>query len=198
LYFLTGVAPFYLYPCIDKLWMCPVCLFVEWWKLSDGSKGRYVFRKKSGSRFSVDPLDFMASDCYPSSVAILGSRSHFQHSESFLECFQKNLCDIGIDPCPYGTNSFCHGGCQYLAMVLCWPFRNICTWGGWVENFNNPGTIFKYLLSWTDTPLLEHEDYFNPNSGGSNLCTAYGHSCWCVETFIFHIEAIQMHSTYCK
>jgi hypothetical protein len=53
--------------------MCPVHLFAEWWKLSDGSKGGYVFRKKIGSRFSVDPLDFMASNCYPGSVANSGS-----------------------------------------------------------------------------------------------------------------------------
>jgi hypothetical protein len=102
-----------------------------------------------------------------------------QRSESFLECFRKNLCDIGIDPRPYGTHSFRRGGCQYLAMVLRWPFRNICTWGGWAENFDNPGTIFKYLLSWTDTPLLDREDYFNPNRASSDLCTACGRTCWC-------------------
>jgi hypothetical protein len=39
-----------------------------------------------------------------------------------LECFRKNLCYIGVDPQPYGTHSFRRGGCQYLAMVLHWPF----------------------------------------------------------------------------
>jgi hypothetical protein len=51
-------------------------------------------------------------------------------------------------------------------MVLRWPLRQICTWGGWAENFDNPGTIFKYLLSWTDAPLLQREDYFNPDRAG--------------------------------
>ena len=74
--------------------------------------------------------------------------------EAFLECFRNNLLDVGIDPRPYGTHSFRRGGCQYLAMVLRWPIRNTCTWGGWSENFNS-GTIFKYLLSWTDAPLIE-------------------------------------------
>jgi hypothetical protein len=64
-------------------------------------------------------------------------------------------------------------------MVLRWPFRNICSWGGWAENFDNPGTIFKYLLSWTDTPMLEREDYFNPNRAGSDPCTACGRTCHC-------------------
>ncbi|KAG1885269.1 hypothetical protein F4604DRAFT_1676642 [Suillus subluteus] len=62
-------------------------------------------------------------------------------ADSFLECFRNNLLDISIDPRPYGTHSFCRGGCQYLAMVLRWPLRQICTWGGWAENFDNPGTI---------------------------------------------------------
>jgi hypothetical protein len=64
-------------------------------------------------------------------------------------------------------------------MVLRWPFRNICTWGGWAEHFDNPGTIFKYLLSWTDEPLLQREDYFNPNREGSDPCSACGRTCHC-------------------
>ncbi|KAJ6631789.1 hypothetical protein B0H10DRAFT_1694602, partial [Mycena sp. CBHHK59/15] len=79
-------------------------------------------------------------------------------TDSLMKYFRNNLLDIDIDPQPYGTHSFCRGRCQYLAMVLCWPFCKICSWG-WAENFNNPSTLFKYLLSWTDTPLLEHEDY---------------------------------------
>ncbi|KAF8452164.1 hypothetical protein L210DRAFT_3366780, partial [Boletus edulis BED1] len=79
---------------------------------------------------------------------------------AFLECFRNNLLDIGIDPWPYGTHSFGHGGCQYLHTVLKWPFRQICTWGGWADN---PGTIFKYLLSWNDNPDHEGEDLMNPN-----------------------------------
>lgn len=102
-----------------------------------------------------------------------------QTADSFLECFRNNLLDIGIDPRPYGTHSFRRGGCQYLAVVLRWPLRQICTWGGWTESFDNPGTIFKYLLSWTDAPLLQREDYFNPDRAGSDPCTTCGRTCPC-------------------
>jgi hypothetical protein len=41
--------------------------------------------------------------------------SHTMHdTESFLESSQNNLLDIGVDPHPHGTHSFCHGGCQLL------------------------------------------------------------------------------------
>lgn len=96
-----------------------------------------------------------------------------------MEYFRNNLVDIGIDPRPYGTHSFRRGGLQYLAMVLRWPFRNICTWGGWAENFDNPGTIFKYLLSWVDEPTLAREDYFNPDRKPSDPCQACGRTCAC-------------------
>jgi len=60
--FLTGIAPFYLYPCLDKPWMCPVRLFAEWWVLSGRTRAGFVFRKKIGSRFSIDPFQCMVSD----------------------------------------------------------------------------------------------------------------------------------------
>ncbi|KAJ7931806.1 hypothetical protein B0H13DRAFT_1461056, partial [Mycena leptocephala] len=100
----------------------------------------------------------------------------------FLRIFHQlsnNLLDVGVDPRPYGTHSFRRGGCQYLAMVLRWPYRNICSWGGWAENFDNPGTLFKYLLSWTDTSLLEREDYLNPDRTIGDLCPACNRSRHC-------------------
>ena len=57
----AGIAPFYLYACPEKPWMCPVRLFARWWALSDGSKGGYVFRKKMGNRFSANPFERMVS-----------------------------------------------------------------------------------------------------------------------------------------
>ena len=57
----AGIAPFYLYACPEKPWMCPVRLFARWWILSDGSKGGYVFRKKMGNRFSANPFERMVS-----------------------------------------------------------------------------------------------------------------------------------------
>jgi hypothetical protein len=64
-------------------------------------------------------------------------------------------------------------------MSLRWPFRDICSWGGWAENFDNPGTLFKYLLSWTDKATLAQEDYFNPNRVGSDPCHHCGRTCNC-------------------
>ncbi|KAG1873454.1 hypothetical protein C8R48DRAFT_455825 [Suillus tomentosus] len=159
-----GIVPFFLYENPDKPWMCPVRAWAAWWhhcrRLGLNMNG-YVFRKKMGrDGVSANAHDGMTAD-------------------SFLECFRNNLLDIGIDPRPYGTHSFRRGGCQYLAMVLRWPLRQICTWGGWAENFDNPGTIFKYLLSWTDAPQLQREDYFNPDRAGSDPCTACGRTCTC-------------------
>ncbi|KAJ6598544.1 hypothetical protein B0H10DRAFT_2324218 [Mycena sp. CBHHK59/15] len=148
-----GITPFYLYANPDKPWMCPVRAFAIMWKLAvanDGVPSGFIFRKKVGRNgWSIIPSEGMSTD-------------------SFMEYFRNNLLDIGIDPRPYGTHSFRRGGCQYLAMVLRWPFRNICSWGGWAENFDNPGTLFKYLLSWTDTPLLERD-----------VCAACNRSCHC-------------------
>ena len=84
-----------------------------------------------------------------------------------------------IDPRPYGTHSFRRGGCQFLAMALRWPFRTICEWGGWAADFDNPGTIFKYLLSWVDTPFTEREDFFNPSRQGTDPCPACRRTCHC-------------------
>ncbi|KZP29095.1 hypothetical protein FIBSPDRAFT_908422 [Athelia psychrophila] len=155
-----GIQPFYLYPDPKRPWLCPVSLFAEWWLVSGGQQGGYVFRRKSGNRFSADGFERMTN-------------------ESFLECFRRNLCDIGIDPRPYGTHSFRRGGCQFLAMVLRWPYRTICDWGGWAENFDNPGTIFKYLLSWTDSPGAARRDYFNPNRPLADPCNSCGRTCHC-------------------
>ncbi|GBE83361.1 hypothetical protein SCP_0504090 [Sparassis crispa] len=159
-----GIAPFYLYLDTTRPWMCPVQAFAQWWvicrKLGIEPQG-YVFRKRIGQDgVSVNAGDAMSND-------------------AFLECFRNNLCDIKVDPRPYGTHSFRRGGCQYLAMVLRWLLWHICTWGGWAEDFDNPRTIFKYLLSWTDTPMLERQDYFNPKRAESDPCTACGRTCPC-------------------
>ncbi|KAJ7895216.1 hypothetical protein B0H14DRAFT_2681632 [Mycena olivaceomarginata] len=161
-----GITPFYLYANPDRPWMCPVRAFAIMWKLAVandpyGKPSGFIFRKKVGRNgWSIIPSEGMSTD-------------------SFMEYFRNNLLDIDIDPRPYGTHSFRRGGCQYLAMVLRWPFRNICSWGGWAENFDNPGTLFKYLLSWTDTPLLEREDYLNPSRPVGDICAACNRSCHC-------------------
>ncbi|EPQ50092.1 hypothetical protein GLOTRDRAFT_108720 [Gloeophyllum trabeum ATCC 11539] len=159
-----GIAPFYLYPNLDKPWLCPVRAFSAWWIICRNAgidMNGFVFRKKIGhDRFSDNGTDGMSPD-------------------SFMECFRKNMCDIKVDPRPYGTHSFRRGGCQYLAIELRWPFRNICSWAGWAEDFDNPGTLFKYLLSWNDNPSPEREDYFNPGRLAAYPCMACGRTCHC-------------------
>ena len=50
----------------------------------------------------------------------------FQTAAEFLELFRLNLCDIQINPDPYGTHSFRQGGCQYLHLEQWWPIHLIC------------------------------------------------------------------------
>ncbi|KAH9842309.1 uncharacterized protein C8Q71DRAFT_852879 [Rhodofomes roseus] len=151
-----GIAPFPLYPNQEQPWLCPVRAFAKWWQLCGEmniERTGYIFRKRVGRDGSND---------------------------NFVQCFRNNLVDILIDPRPYGTHSFRRGGwCQYLAMVKRWPIRDICTWGGWAENFDNPSTIFKYLMSWVDTPLLERKDYFNPKRATADTCHQCGRTCTC-------------------
>ncbi|EPQ56081.1 hypothetical protein GLOTRDRAFT_105114 [Gloeophyllum trabeum ATCC 11539] len=161
-----GISPFYLYPNKERPWMCPIRAWATWWTIVRVASGNtipqgYVFRKKMGTdKFSILPGDAMSSD-------------------SFLECFRSNLLDVRIDPRPYGTHSFRRGGCQYLAITLRWPLRDICSWAGWAENFDNPGTLFKYLLSWNDAPRVQREDYFNPKRAAEKRCSVCGRSCHC-------------------
>ncbi|PIL29089.1 hypothetical protein GSI_09137 [Ganoderma sinense ZZ0214-1] len=160
-----GVAPFYLWPNNEKPWLCPVRAISTWWQLFQEMnlepKG-CVFC----SRVLYDALNYSATQG--------------MSSASFLNCFRRNMVEVGIDPRPYGTHSFRRGGCQYLAMELRWPFRDICLWGGWAEDFDNPGTIFRYLLSWVDKPTLERKDFFNPHRLGTDPCGHCGRTCHCV------------------
>jgi hypothetical protein len=112
-------------------------------------------------------------------VVSLNTSCSYQTSQAFLECFRNNLLDIRVDPRPYGTHSFRREGCQYLHVVLKWSFRQICNWGGWTDDFDNPGTIFKYLLSWNDNPDEEREHYMNPARPGTDPCQACGRTCHC-------------------
>ncbi|KAG1748444.1 uncharacterized protein EDB91DRAFT_1235730 [Suillus paluster] len=150
-----GIAPFYIYADPDQPWMC---------LLHEDLNG-FIFWKRLVSRF-VD-IKRIRLICYT------------QTSNSFLKCFRNNLLDISVDLRPYGTHLFHQGGCQFLHTVQGWLFRKICDWGGWAENFNNPGTIFKYLLSWNDNPAEAHEHYMNPNRPGCDPCYSCGRTCHC-------------------
>ncbi|KAJ3003144.1 hypothetical protein NUW54_g5454 [Trametes sanguinea] len=160
----AGIAPFWLWPCPERPWMDAVTALARWWQLCSEmgvEQYGYVFR----SRYLYDEISVRAD--------------HAMSTNSFLEYFRNNMLDIGIDPRPYGTHSFRRGGCQYLAKELRWPIRTICEWGGWAENFDNPGTIFRYLLSWVDTPAANRQDLFNPNRPGQDPCMACGRTCHC-------------------
>lgn len=76
-------------------------------------------------------------------------------------------------------HSFRRGGMQYLATERRWPIRTICEWGGWAEDFDNPGTIFRYLLSYVDAPKIARIDFFNPNRQVADPCAACGRTCHC-------------------
>jgi hypothetical protein len=113
---------------------------------------------------------------------ILGETHHADSkdktTEQFLEMFHNNLLDVGIDPHPYGTHSFRHGGCQYLASERRWPLRRICEWGGWSTEFTHL-TIVKYLISSNDDPMERREDFFNPERVPVAKCFSCGRSCPC-------------------
>ncbi|KAH9858619.1 hypothetical protein C2E23DRAFT_864500 [Lenzites betulinus] len=150
-----GIAPFWLWPDLERPWMDATLALAEWWLICKSmgiERYGYVFRSRHGFDES---------------------------SSSFLEYFRNNMIDIGIDPRPYGTYSFRRGGCQYLAMVRRWPIRTICEWGGWAENFDSAATIFKYLMSWVDSPSVDRKDLFNPNRPGSDPCSVCGRTCMC-------------------
>ncbi|KAG2030592.1 hypothetical protein BDR03DRAFT_877986 [Suillus americanus] len=158
-----GIAPFYIYADPDQPWMCLLQAFAIWWLLAQEKHedlNGFIFCKKIGS-------SRIRLTCYT------------QTSDSFLECFRNNLLDISVDPRPYGTHSFRRGRCQFLHMVRGWSFWKICDWGGWAENFDNPGTIFKYLLSWNDNPAEAREHYMNPNKPGCDPCYSCRRTCHC-------------------
>ncbi|KAG2131339.1 DNA breaking-rejoining enzyme, partial [Suillus clintonianus] len=99
-------------------------------------------------------------------------------SEQFLELFRNNLLDVNIDPAPYGTHSFCRGGCQYLHIERHWPLRRICEWGGWSTEFTNL-TIVKYLISSNDDLAEPRTQFFNPNRHTTVKCPQCGRCCLC-------------------
>ena len=104
-------------------------------------------------------------------------------SSSFTYCFNNNILDLekglGYNPQPYGTHSFRRGGCQYLSVSLRWHLRDVCLWGGWSDNFDSPGTIFKYLLSFVDRQVLQRHEFFDPNRTPANRCDTCGRNCCC-------------------
>ncbi|KLO05934.1 hypothetical protein SCHPADRAFT_838709 [Schizopora paradoxa] len=159
-----GVLPFYLYPDRQRPHLCPVTAFCVWYNIVStrfGSCTGYVFRKRTGKNgVSADSGE---------------SLSH----ASLMESFKNNLMDISVNPDPYGTHSFRRGGAQWLAMVKRWPYRNICSWAGWSDNLDNPATLFKYLLSVVDAPIVKREEYMDPHRLGGDKCGVCGRSCPC-------------------
>ncbi|KDR69545.1 hypothetical protein GALMADRAFT_77349 [Galerina marginata CBS 339.88] len=153
------IKPFVLYALPEEeAYLCPVRAMADWISASGITSG-YLFRR-------------MASGDRPS------ANDSPMTSEQFLEIFRLNMCDVGIDPAPYGTHSFRRGGCQYLAAFRRWMLRRICEWGGWSTEFSSM-TIVKYLISWNDDPTESRDNFFNPNQAPTVLCPHCGRSCPC-------------------
>lgn len=182
---LSDIAPFFLYKMnSNNLHMCAVSAVALWWKVASDmgiQRNGYMFRKRVGfDRVSYDAEDRMVNICLTSYHKMHAYQYNLiKSSDSFMVCFRNNLLDVGEDPRMYGTHSFRRGGCQYLHLVKRWPIRDICSWGGWSDNFDSTGTIFKYLLSWTDRPTVDRADYFNPNRLGTDPCKGCGRTCNC-------------------
>lgn len=179
---IVDVLPFYLYPDRHRPHLCPVTAFCVWYTLTTkrfgGARG-YIFRKRVGDNgVSSNPEESIVSylDWF---LAFLLDDNLLQGAGSLMECFRMSLLDVGIDPDPYGTHSNRRGGAQWLSRVKRWMFRDICSWAGWSDNLDNPGTLFKYLLSFVDSPAVAREDYMNPNRGATNRCNECGRSCPC-------------------
>ncbi|KAJ7138546.1 hypothetical protein C8R43DRAFT_891600 [Mycena crocata] len=137
-------------------YICPVRAIAAWIHCADKEDG-FLFRKmNSGDRVSDEPLA----------------------PETFLEWFRNCLIDVGVFPFPYGTHSFRRGGCQFLSVFLRWGPRKIADWGGWSTEFSWV-TIVTYLINWSDSEIIERENFLRPGMQPALLCHVCGRSCGC-------------------
>ncbi|KAF9513481.1 hypothetical protein BS47DRAFT_1344256 [Hydnum rufescens UP504] len=113
------------------------------------------------------------------SVVPIMCDSHTLTQTHFLELFRHNLMDVGIDPQPYGTHSFRCGGCQYLHQRERWSIQDVCEWGGWTYSYDNPGSVFKYLISWSDDPSRTREMFLHPVPPIKDHCRTCKRTCNC-------------------
>ena len=133
---MTDVQPFYIYPLDEEeAHLCPVRAMAEWINASQVTSG-FLFR-----RFMAQDRPSAHEDTAMVRYKLLRNCNWLntqQTSEKFLELFQNNLLDIGVDPFPYGTHLFRRGGCQYLASDRRWSLRTICEWGGMEHGIYQP------------------------------------------------------------
>jgi len=177
----NGVAeikPFHLYHNIEEPHLDPVRAILGWIRHSRIREG-YIFR-----RIMAD--DRITAENKP----LVRNRSHRPHfkwqlmfcfkqtQELFTEYFRHNLLDISVDFTPYGTHSFRRGGCQYLSTERRWGIRKLCDWGGWSTDFDNL-TIVRYLMSWNDDPMMQRENFLNPELPAGVVCNYCGRKCDC-------------------
>ncbi|KAI3619620.1 DNA breaking-rejoining enzyme [Moniliophthora roreri] len=88
------IKPFFIQEFPPELaHLCLVRAYKEWICVSRITSGYICCKVNSGDQPSNNDSDAMTS-------------------LFFLEKFRNNLIDISIDPNPYGTHSFHHGGCQ--------------------------------------------------------------------------------------
>lgn len=88
------------------------------------------------------------------------------------------ILDLGIDPRRYGTHCLRRGGAQYLHRERRWSIARICDWIGWSEEYSI-FTVFRYLYSPHDDPVMAREDYLNPKIAPTLVCHQCGRSCHC-------------------
>ncbi|PBK89131.1 hypothetical protein ARMGADRAFT_1033682 [Armillaria gallica] len=84
----------------DIAHLCPVQALADWIVTSNITHG-YLFP-------NIDKCD------HPITV-----KNTAMKPEVFLQLFRNNLCNLGEPPYAYGTQSFHHGGCQWLSVDLC-------------------------------------------------------------------------------
>jgi len=96
-----------------------------------------------------------------------------QKAGQFLDLFRHNLMDIDVDPRPYGTHSFRRGGAQFLHHVRRWSIIKVCDWGGWSKDNDAQSTIFKYLLSWNDSPHHTRREMLHPSPPLEDRCHTF-------------------------
>jgi hypothetical protein len=102
-----------------------------------------------------------------------------QKAGQFLDLFRHNLMDIDVDPRPYGTHSFRRGGAQFLHHVRRWSIIKVCDWGGWSKDNDAQSTIFKYLLSWNDSPHHTRREMLHPSPPLEDRCHTCNRNCNC-------------------
>jgi len=176
----ADVAPFYLYEEPKFPYLCPIFAYTTWvgvLVMNAMSLRGPVFRKPyAGGKFGEQALVCTRS---PPPSQLHDCLCILQKAGQFLDLFRHNLMDIDVDPRPYGTHSFRRGGAQFLHRVRRWSIIKVCDWGGWSKDNDAQSTIFKYLLSWNDSPHHTRREMLHPSPPLEDRCHTCNRNCNC-------------------